>query len=446
MTDEATRPRIVIPGNAQHIGARNEQQDSFGFSAFDAVEFVSHAGFLSVVADGMGGLALGKDSSATAVRTFLATYEAKEPAEKIPAVLDRGLHAANRAVNRQAAAAGVEGEAGTTLVAVVIHDGKLYRVAAGDSRIYLFRQGILRQLTTDYNYGRILDRGLHAANREVNRQAAAAGVEGEAGTTLVAVVIHDGKLYRVAAGDSRIYLFRQGILRQLTTDYNYGRILDRMVEKGEISAAEADSHPSRAALTSYLGKQELDDYDQPADPPVELMPGDKILLASDGLFGFLPEEEIIRLLAADPQPAAEALVQATIERQSPYQDNITVAVLGYDLPPPKPLAETQRRSSEPKATVAAGPKKEAPPKKPAGIGKWTKVALLVLALALAGFFGGRYFGEQGLKSEPPPAVGEQPAQGRETKGKMEKAPEKLPDKTPEKTPDKTPDKAATPAK
>jgi len=369
MTDEATRPRIVIPGNAQHIGARNEQQDSFGFSAFDDSEFVSHAGFLSVVADGMGGLALGKDSSATAVRTFLATYEAKEPAEKISAVMDRGLHAANRAVNRQ---------------------------------------------------------------------AAAAGVEGEAGTTLVAVVIHDGKLYRVAAGDSRIYLYRQGNLRQLTTDYNYGRILDRMVKKGEISAAEADSHPSRAALTSYLGKQELDDYDQPADPPLELMPGDKILLASDGLFGFLPEEEIVRLLAADPQPAAEALVQATIERQSPYQDNITVAVLGYELPPPKPLAETQRRHSEPKATVAAGAKKETSPKKSAGIGKWTKVALLVLALALAGFFGGRYFGEQGLKKEPPAAVGEQPDQGRETKGKTEKLPEKAPDKTP--------DKAATPAK
>lgn len=375
MTDKATCPRIVIPGNAQHIGARNEQQDSFGFSAFDDVEFVSHAGFLSVVADGMGGLALGKDSSATAVRTFLATYEAKEPAEKISAVMDRGLHAANRAVNRQ---------------------------------------------------------------------AAAAGVEGEAGTTLVAVVIHDGKLYRVAAGDSRIYLYRQGNLRQLTTDYNYGRILDRMVKKGEISATEADSHPSRAALTSYLGKQELDDYDQPADPPLELIPGDKILLASDGLFGFLPEEEIVRLLAADPQPAAEALVQATIERQSPYQDNITVAVLGYELPPPKPLAETQRRHSEPKATVAAGTKakKETPPKKPAGTGKWAKVALLVLALALAGFFGGRYFGEQGLKKESPPAVGEQPDQGRETKGK----PEKAPDKAPEKTPDKTPDKAATPAK
>ena len=377
MTDEATRSRIVIPGNAQHIGARNEQQDSFGFSAFDAAEFVSHAGFLSVVADGMGGLALGKDSSATAVRTFLATYEAKEPAEKIPAVLDRGLHAANRAVNRQ---------------------------------------------------------------------AAAAGVEGEAGTTLVAVVIHDGKLYRVAAGDSRIYLYRQGNLRQLTTDYNYGRILDRMVEKGEIGAAEAESHPSRAALTSYLGKAELDDYDQPADPPLELMPGDKILLASDGLFGFLPEEEIARLLAADPQPAAEALVQATIERQSPYQDNITVAVLGYDLPPVKPLAETQRRHSEPKSTVAAGPKKDAPPKKPTGIGKWAKVALLVLALALAGFFGGRYFGEQGLKKEPPAAVGEQPDPGRETKGKTEKLPEKAPEKAPEKTPDKTPDKAVTPVK
>ena len=373
MTDEATHPRIVIPGNAQHIGARNEQQDSFGFSAFDDAEFVTHAGFLSVVADGMGGLALGKDSSATAVRTFLATYEAKEPTEKISAVMDRGLHAANRAVNRQ---------------------------------------------------------------------AAAAGVEGEAGTTLVAVVIHDGKLYRVAAGDSRIYLYRQGDLRQLTTDYNYGRILDRMVKKGEIGAAEADSHPSRAALTSYLGKSELDDYDQPTDPPLELMPGDKILLASDGLFGFLPEEEILRLLAADPQPAAEALVQATIERQSPYQDNITVAVLGYNLPASKPLAETQRRHSEPKATVAAKTKKEPAPKKPSGMGKWTKIALLVLALALVGFFGGRYYGEQGLKHETPAAVGEQPVQGRETKGKTEKTPEKAL----EKTPDKIPDKAVTPAK
>lgn len=320
MTDMATNPEAVVPGNAQHIGARSEQQDSFGFSAFDDAEFVKHAGVLSVVADGMGGLALGKDSSATAVQTFLATYAAKEPDEKIAAVLDRSLHAANRAVNRR---------------------------------------------------------------------AAEAGVEGEAGTTLVAVVIHDGNLYRVSVGDSRIYLFRQGELRQITTDYNYGRVLDKMVAKGDMSSEEAASHPSRAALTSYLGKAEVEEYDQPSDSPILLLPGDKVVLASDGLFGFLSEKDMAHLMAAEPQQAAEALVHATVALQSPYQDNITVAVLGYDLPLAPPLGETQTRRADPAKTIAAKAQKN--PSQ--GLGKWVKAAVLILALAVVGFFGGRYFGE-----------------------------------------------------
>ena len=331
MTDRTEATCGVIPGNAQHIGARNEQQDSFGFSEFDNVEFVKHAGILSVVADGMGGLALGKDSSAIAVQTFLATYAAKEPDEKIAAVLDRSLHSANRAVNRR---------------------------------------------------------------------AAEAGVEGEAGTTLVAVVIHAGNLYWVSAGDSRIYLFRQGLLRQLTTDYNYGRVLDRMVEKGEISLSEASSHPSRAALTSYLGKAEVDEYDRPSDSTLELLSGDKVLLASDGLFGFLPEEAIVRSMAFEPQHAAEALVQGTVARHIPYQDNVTVAVLGYDLPPVKNLGQTQTRRQEPQKTAATKPTRT----EPVGRVKWLKVVGLILALAIAGFFGGRYFGAQGLAPTSPKPV------------------------------------------
>ena len=331
MTDRTHATRGVIPGNAQHIGARSEQQDSFGFSDFENATFVKHAGILSVVADGMGGLALGKDSSAIAVQTFLATYAAKEPDEQIAEVLDRSLHSANRAVNRR---------------------------------------------------------------------AAEAGVEGEAGTTLVAVVIHEGKLYRISAGDSRIYLFRQGELRQITTDYNYGRVLDRMVEKGEISLGEAASHPSRAALTSYLGKAEVDEYDRPSDMALELLSGDKVLLASDGLFGFLPEEDIVRAMASEPQHAAEALVQETVSRQIPYQDNVTVAVLGYDLPPVKNLGQTQTRRQEREKIAATKPTR----KESAGRGKWIKVVGLILALAIAGFFGGRYFGAQGLAPTSPKPV------------------------------------------
>jgi protein phosphatase len=46
----------IIPGNAQHLGSRKEQQDDFGFSDLDDVTFVNHAGVLAVVTDGMGGL------------------------------------------------------------------------------------------------------------------------------------------------------------------------------------------------------------------------------------------------------------------------------------------------------------------------------------------------------------------------------------------------------
>jgi PPM family protein phosphatase len=330
MTDKKNDSLMVTPGNAQHIGLRGEQQDSFGFSHFDDPEFVTHGGVLAVVADGMGGLALGKESSAIAVQTFLAVYAAKESAEAIADVLDRGLHAANRAVNKR---------------------------------------------------------------------AAEAGVAGEAGTTIVAVVIHDGKLYRISAGDSRIYLFRQGTLTQITTDYNYGRVLDRMVANGEIGLDEAAAHPSRAALTSYLGKSEVDDYDQPSDQPMDLMSGDKVLLASDGLFGFLPENDIVRLLMSEPQQAAEALIQETIALQSPYQDNVTVAVLGYDLPPVKSLSSTVMRSEGPRDIRAMTSTKKMTRK-----GYWLKIATVILVLAVVGFFGGRYFGSQGLAPASPQSV------------------------------------------
>ena len=358
MTNDKIKLPTVTPGNAQHVGARSEQQDAFGFSAFDDAEFVEHAGVLAIVADGMGGMAMGREASAIAVRTFLTSYAAKEKQEKIAAVMVRGLHAANRAVNRK---------------------------------------------------------------------AAEAGVEGEAGTTLVAVVIHEGMLYRIAAGDSRIYLFRESVLRQLTTDYNYGRVLDRMAEDGEMSRSEAAAHPSRAALTSYLGKAEVDEYDSPTDAPLALQPGDKILLASDGLFGFLDETEIAMLMAQTPQHAAENLIEATLKQQHPYQDNVTVAILGYELPPPPPLAETQLRKAEPAKTVAEKPRQK---KKPAGT--VLKIGVLLLVLAVAAFWGGRYYFENSMR-EPTSENLTDKAEPKPIEKSLEKPLNKSSEKPPEKS-------------
>src|SRR5437016_4842993 len=85
-------------GNAQHIGKRSEQQDAFGFSDPKDSRFRKHAGFLGVVADGMGGTANGRAAGRAAVRAFLQAYQAKTPKESIVAALDRSLQEAHRAV------------------------------------------------------------------------------------------------------------------------------------------------------------------------------------------------------------------------------------------------------------------------------------------------------------------------------------------------------------
>ena len=87
-----------VPGNAQHVGARNEQQDAFGFSDPGDRKFVAHGGVVGVLADGMGGLECGGEASRVAVRDFLKAYEEKTLEEPVPDALCRALQAANRSV------------------------------------------------------------------------------------------------------------------------------------------------------------------------------------------------------------------------------------------------------------------------------------------------------------------------------------------------------------
>jgi serine/threonine protein phosphatase PrpC len=156
-------------GNAQHIGARPQQQDAFGFSDPSEHEFAVHGGFLGVVADGVGGLTHGSEASQSAVRAFLQAYHLKSPAESIPDALVRSLHEANAAVLRVASEPSAEG-AGTTLVAAVLRDQSLYWISAGDSRIYLLHAGRLTRVTSDHTYARELDE--QAAQGKISRAEA----------------------------------------------------------------------------------------------------------------------------------------------------------------------------------------------------------------------------------------------------------------------------------
>jgi PPM family protein phosphatase len=147
----------IAAGNAQHIGSRPQQQDSFGFSDPADEAFVGHAGILGLVADGMGGLTNGQEASSAAALSFLKAYEAKTPQESVVDALSRSLREANCAVLRVAAGS-PSSDAGTTLAAAVIVDQELYWISTGDSRIYWIHDKEATQLTADHIYAKKLDR------------------------------------------------------------------------------------------------------------------------------------------------------------------------------------------------------------------------------------------------------------------------------------------------
>lgn len=143
------------------------------------------------------------------------------------------------------------------------------------------------------------------------------------GTTLTAVILHDGRLAVAHVGDSRAYLVRAGAgMRQLTTDHT---LVEQLVQEGRLSRDEVSTHPQRSVITRAIGVDRAVDVDAVA--PVVLEPGDQVLLCSDGLTTPLRDEQIVEILERhdDGDEACEALIAAANAAGGP--DNITVLLL-----------------------------------------------------------------------------------------------------------------------
>lgn len=138
------------------------------------------------------------------------------------------------------------------------------------------------------------------------------------GTTLVAALVSGGRATVANVGDSRAYLFHDGYLRRITTDHS---LVAAMVERHEITEAEAERHPQRNVITRSLGGDRGSQADLFEVPIVD---GDLLLLASDGLHGMIGDVEIARLCASEPNAArvCDALVQRALAAGG--DDNVTV--------------------------------------------------------------------------------------------------------------------------
>jgi PPM family protein phosphatase len=183
------------------------------------------------------------------------------------------------------------------------------------------------------------------ANDAVHDKAAADEALRGMGTTLTAVVPDGNGVLVGHVGDSRAYLLRDGRLSQLTTDHS---LVEELMREGRLTEEQAAVHPQRSVITRALGVEdnvEVDVY------PVPLLPGDRLLLCSDGLTTMLRPGAISALLRreSDPTRAANLLVDAA--NGAGGEDNITTIVIDIEDDGADPFAPATP-SVGPEVTVA----------------------------------------------------------------------------------------------
>ncbi len=165
----------------------------------------------------------------------------------------------------------------------------------------------------------LLDEAFQAANNQV--KAVAEERQNDMGTTLVALLIRDHLALLANVGDSRAYLLRDERLHQITQDHS---LVAKMVEQRRITAEEARTHPYANVLLRTVGTERDVDIDI---FQLELEPGDRLLLCSDGLWGEVEGEEMERILNTwrDARACAWELIQAA--HRGGGKDNITVLIV-----------------------------------------------------------------------------------------------------------------------
>ncbi len=165
----------------------------------------------------------------------------------------------------------------------------------------------------------VLAQAVQAANDHLRAMVDADSSLDGMGTTLTAMLSSGTRLGLAHVGDSRAYLLREGEFSQITHDQT---LVQRMVDEGRITLEQAETHPQRSLLTQALdGRAGV----QPDLSVREARRGDRYLLCSDGLSGYVPVGSIAETLALpNAEEAAERLIELALEAGAP--DNVTVVI------------------------------------------------------------------------------------------------------------------------
>jgi protein phosphatase len=173
---------------------------------------------------------------------------------------------------------------------------------------------------TDLAIGTLLE-AMQRANEKLSNTVKEYSYLSGMGTTMDSLVFTNGKASIAHIGDSRVYLLRDGVMNQITKDHTF---VQTLVDSGRITEEEALYHPRRNVLMRVLG----DASDEPQFDiyPLDVLPGDRFLLCSDGLCGVVPNAIIEEnMKVADLAEATDLLVEEALEYGAP--DNVTVILV-----------------------------------------------------------------------------------------------------------------------
>jgi serine/threonine protein phosphatase PrpC len=185
----------------------------------------------------------------------------------------------------------------------------------------LFQLKPYSQEQTQQRFERLVYRTIRDLSQRLRTESSGRpGLEGMGSTVVLAWVLGQQVLL-AHMGDSRAYLLRSGHLSQMTQDHS---VLGMLLRNREITPEDARSHPARGRLSRYVGME------GDAGPDVQripLYPDDRLLLCSDGLTNMVPDDLIIELLLAHPNPKDACAALAGRANQAGGTDNITVVVI-----------------------------------------------------------------------------------------------------------------------
>ena len=168
----------------------------------------------------------------------------------------------------------------------------------------------------------LLTTAINAANSAVFKEAQENIELKGMGTTVVAVLVLGSIAVVAHVGDSRAYLINDEI-NQITKDHSFVQLL---IDTGKITEEEAKVHPDRNVITRAVGIEHVVDVEIDI---VDINDNDKLLICTDGLNGYVPDADILKIIKEYGDSSTEKLVKTA--NNAGGRDNVTVVMLVEDV-------------------------------------------------------------------------------------------------------------------